>query len=1347
MTKICQFCLAKLWSTETSSLCCANGQVILPPLQPLPVELHQLFVGGSSEAKDFRQHIRGYNASFAFASLGVHEDVLPAGVYSFRINGSVCHRIGHLQPNSADERPKFAQMYIYDTDHEIQNRLHWNPQLKSDILATISRVINSVNPFVQFYKHAAATVDSAGEQGKDVKMVLRADSSKDAHRYNLPTASEVAVILPGDPQNFQQRDVVIYRKSDDHPLQQPIMRINETHPHFDSLHYVLLFPKGEDGWKPHLKFNGRRTGQISPSLFYAYRIMERETYLNSILFGGRLFQQYVVDQYAKVEGQRLNYILFNQQSIRAELYDGLADAVFGGDSEGATVGKKIVLPSSFTGGPRSMIQLYQDAMAIVRRYGKPDLFLTVTCNPNWPEITNELHTHQTAADRPDLVARVFKLKLAALMQEIVKKELFGKVVAYVKVIEFQKRGLPHSHILIILESDAKPITTQDIDKLVCAEIPHDKVSRELVSRHMMHGPCGLANPNSPCMKDGKCSKKFPKSFSEVTKINDSSYPEYQRRDVDERINRNGVALDNRWVVPYNPYLLNKYRAHINLEVCNSIKAVKYMYKYVYKGHDRVMVEFQGEQPDEVKKFVDARYVSASESCWRILQFDLQDRYPAIQRLALHLPNKQSVTYREGQAEEAVRNIKDTTLTAWFKENEKNGDSKDLLYTEMPEHYTWDTKTCSWKKRQRNRLAIGRVYSANPFEGERFFLRLLLQHVRGAKSFEDMRRSTDGVLHPSFRQAASALGLLEDDEEWENCMTETAFTASPNQMRQLFATLLLFCNTSSPSTLWDTFKHQLAEDFYHQRYGAERPANDESCTDMALTEIARLLAQHKKSLKDFELPEPTMDELPAANECYNRTEQHEMSVNRQAQMNADQRSAFSSIMNAINSSNPSSIDNVFFIDGPGGTGKTFLYNTLLSEVRGLGLTAIPVASSGIAAELLSGGATAHSTFQIPIPITENSTCNISRQSNIAEKIRDTSLIIWDEAPMMDKKVFECVSRSLSDITGISKPFGGKVVVLGGDFRQILPVVPKGKQADILNATLNTSHLWSSIRVIQLTINMRVGNSDKEFQQWLLRIGNGTEQVARDTGEMAVKIPEDMCFPDAKSLIRAVYNDFSDNYYNEQYLSQRAILTTTHENVDHINMLLANELTSAQEHTYLSADSISDSGSEGHLYPIEFLNNLNPPGLPPHSLKLKVNTPVMLLRNLNPSAGLLNGTRLLIRTLGNRVIEAKIMTGTHTGSVVFIPRITLTTTHDSRLPFTLSRRQFPLKQSYAMTINKSQGQTLKRVGIYLPQPVFTHGQLYVAMSRVSSYSGLHFSVGKTDENACHTDNVVYKSALLN
>ena len=124
-----------------------------------------------------------------------------------------------------------------------------------------------------------------------------------------------------------------------------------------------------------------------------------------------------------------------------------------------------------------------------RTYGKPDLFLTVTCNPKWPEITNELHPHQTAADRLDLVASVFKSKLSALIKEITKKEIFGKVIGYVRVIEFQKRGLPHSHMLIILNQDAKPKTIEDFDALVSAEIRQNQTIRELIAKHMMYGPC------------------------------------------------------------------------------------------------------------------------------------------------------------------------------------------------------------------------------------------------------------------------------------------------------------------------------------------------------------------------------------------------------------------------------------------------------------------------------------------------------------------------------------------------------------------------------------------------------------------------------------------------------------------------------------------------------------------------------------------------------------------------------------------------------------------------------------------------------------------------------------------
>lgn len=153
---------------------------------------------------------------------------------------------------------------------------------------------------------------------------------------------------------------------------------------------------------------------------------------------------------------------------------------------------------------------YQDSMAIVRRFGKPDLFVTMTCNPNWEEISAELLPNQKAADRPDIVARVFKLKLEQLIHEI-KKGLLGKIVASVYTIEYQKRGLPHAHIVVILADKADVIEFPD--RFTCAELPDPAVSPtlyEYVGKHMLHGPCGAANPRAPCMKDGVCSKGFPK---------------------------------------------------------------------------------------------------------------------------------------------------------------------------------------------------------------------------------------------------------------------------------------------------------------------------------------------------------------------------------------------------------------------------------------------------------------------------------------------------------------------------------------------------------------------------------------------------------------------------------------------------------------------------------------------------------------------------------------------------------------------------------------------------------------------------------------------------------------------
>src|SRR5436190_2349507 len=279
----------------------------------------------------------------------------------------------------------------------------------------------------------------------------------------------------------------------------------------------------EDSPKFRLKTKKRKRATIREFAVYRIQVRNSNKLLSIIHLSGRLFQQYLVDQYAKWESNNLRWHRENQINLRSEFYAGLQDIVMDEDTIlHEKVGKKIILSSSFTGSTRYMQQLYQDSMAIVREFGKPDLFVTVTCNPTWPEIADELLPNQRPDDRPDLVARVFKQKLKSITEDLFDKAVLGKVLAHVHVIEFQKRGLPHAHILMILDPEDKPKTPEDFDKLVCAEFPDENDQPKLfetVSKRMVHGPCGVFNPESPCMIDGKCSKKYHREFADVTSTN------------------------------------------------------------------------------------------------------------------------------------------------------------------------------------------------------------------------------------------------------------------------------------------------------------------------------------------------------------------------------------------------------------------------------------------------------------------------------------------------------------------------------------------------------------------------------------------------------------------------------------------------------------------------------------------------------------------------------------------------------------------------------------------------------------------------------------------------------------
>jgi hypothetical protein len=224
------------------------------------------------------------------------------------------------------------------------------------------------------------------------------------------------------------------------------------------------------------------------------------------------------------------------------------------ETEGLKAGKMFILPSSFSGSPRAMQQNYQDAMSIVRKNVKPDLFITITCNPEWPEIKENLKPWQRSEYRPDLIARVFNLKSKELLKDIIERQILG--VVYIYVIEFQKRDLPHAHIVIFLRDEDKPRTRDIIDQLISTEIPdkdEDPGLYEIVIRRMIHGPCGELNPNSSCMFDGKCSKGYPKDYEPHTRENVDGYPRYRRRCNGRSFKVRNIALDNRWVVPYNKY--------------------------------------------------------------------------------------------------------------------------------------------------------------------------------------------------------------------------------------------------------------------------------------------------------------------------------------------------------------------------------------------------------------------------------------------------------------------------------------------------------------------------------------------------------------------------------------------------------------------------------------------------------------------------------------------------------------------------------------------------------------------------------------------------------------------------
>lgn len=418
---------------------------------------------------------------------------------------------------------------------------------------------------------------------------------------------------------------------------------------------------------------------------------------------------------------------------------------------------------------------------------------------------------------------------------------------------------------------------------------------------------------------------------------------------------------------------------------------------------------------------------------------MEQQFPNVVRLDVHLPNEHAVYFDPDRQVQLNDRLSASTLTAWFDYNSKFADGRSLKYQDFPATHAYDASSRKWSRRVKQPdfglPPCGRIYQVSPSAGELYFLRLLLLHRQGATSFEDLKTiPPDEQPAATFKEACLRLGLLTSDQQNSLALEEVCSHSGPKAIREFFVSLLIYSQPANPRQLWMDFRDQMSEDFLHlARIHDPQAQFSEAIYQKALADIDNALGRQNKSLASFDLPElingATGNRLIIEETSYDQ-QKLEAAVNENVpRLNDSQRAVYNAVIGAVAAKEPA----VFFLDGPGGSGKTFTYSTILATLRSQGSICLATASSGIAAILLEGGRTAHSRFAVPFALNEGSKCNIPKGTHLAELLKRCQLILIDEAPMLHRYALEAMDFTFRDILEVNAPFGGKVVLLGGDFR--------------------------------------------------------------------------------------------------------------------------------------------------------------------------------------------------------------------------------------------------------------------------------------------------------------------------
>ena len=1012
---------------EARKKCCNSGKIFdvssnYPHLDPLPPKLLHYI---TQRKNHMGRNSVSYNNILSLGATGVENESNTGGYETIYGDHSVLlhGRTYHFLPNNS--RTGGLYFFTYDAMQEmneygnnILNSRDKDNQIKhyrfySEIATDLYNELKLINHYVR-------DCIAIGNHVRD-ELTLQT---------NLTTTSlEIATII-SEEAGRPNRRIIFQLKGQERPNS-----ISVQSSRMEPLCYPLFFPYGESGWGSEI----RKDIKFNNYLMHRLLLPEKDIYGNIVLMPTqaeppkylpfsrfqimfRLGQIYLVDMISRIIDYRLQFNRFNQESLfgivqdtNNNSYNDVENNIEEGDNS-VSIEKSTFLSQSFHGSRRHLLGLASNALCLVSEFGRPTLFITLTCNPYWKEIKCMLFEGETAYDRPDITCKVFHKKLENLLYNLRNGKYFGqkhKIVYEIRVIEYQQRGLPHCHLVVMLSDipdwrDEKEQLSMWIDENINANFPvivetsSDRLKRinDLISSHMVH-KCYKGETGCLDEKTGQCTRGFTSNIIQsTTTLDERGYPHY-KRNTEKDLN----------VVSHNVNMLLDWDGHINVEYSGSTYCVIYLYKYLFKGRKKVKAVLRGKrdtQKDEIKAYVQGRYMCAMDAMWRAYGYHTYPAsIPAVNLIKIVLETTANEFLGKKKCQDMTVYLNRPTLL------------QPLLYTVMFQVYRWAYTLTKYYTDRPNLLNnrdgyfviqiapltrniyIMKKVDSNPsitrlsrlciLSGEILYLRQIMLYYP-VSSYRDAR-TWNGQVYQTFQEGALARGIIEERGEAKAAFREVIAFYVPSELRAFFVMLTINGYATMEIYREPLFHRALMEDFLHEPNSTEASALEELTRDLSYR-----FQQEDKTCTMYGLPEPReqFDELQ--NQRYKYDPSNQLLLYNQLcteiPCTTEQQTLLNEIIEDIEQENTA----IYFVQGMGGSGKSTLCKKILAYARSRGKICLGCASTGLAATIYDDFFTAHSLFHFPVVEDEDRDedttleCKLLQHPKRFELLKATTVIV-------------------------------------------------------------------------------------------------------------------------------------------------------------------------------------------------------------------------------------------------------------------------------------------------------------------------------------------------------------------